>query len=69
MVCEMRIVVTGAGGFVGGHLIPNLTTAGHEVVAASHRRFEAPGNVVVEAFDILDSLAVTKIVESYDPRL
>ncbi|MEA2533262.1 MAG: dependent epimerase/dehydratase family, partial [Actinomycetota bacterium] len=32
----MRILVTGAGGFVGAHLLPALSKAGHEVIAASH---------------------------------
>jgi nucleoside-diphosphate-sugar epimerase len=28
----MRVAVTGAGGFIGGHLVPHLRGAGHEVV-------------------------------------
>jgi nucleoside-diphosphate-sugar epimerase len=31
----MRILVTGATGFVGGHIIPTLLARGHEVVATS----------------------------------
>lgn len=31
----MRVVVTGAGGFVGAHLIECLSTAGHEAIATS----------------------------------
>jgi len=64
----VRILVTGGGGFVGGHLIPHLKVAGHEVVAASHRPFEAPDGVAVEAFDMLDPLAFKKIVEGYRPE-
>ncbi|MDR1519596.1 MAG: NAD(P)-dependent oxidoreductase [Planctomycetota bacterium] len=30
----MKILVTGAGGFIGRHLLPRLTAAGHSVVAA-----------------------------------
>ena len=41
----MRVVVTGAGGFLGSHLCPRLTAAGHEVVALSRR--PAPGRQVV----------------------
>lgn len=38
-----RILVTGAGGFVGGHLVPYLASRGHAVVAVtrqSARRFD-----------------------------
>lgn len=31
----MRIVVTGAGGFLGCHLVPRLADAGYEVIASS----------------------------------
>lgn len=27
----MRILVTGASGYIGGRLVPRLVTAGHEV--------------------------------------
>jgi uncharacterized protein YbjT (DUF2867 family) len=32
-----RILVTGAGGFIAGHLIPHLADAGAAVVAVSRR--------------------------------
>ncbi len=33
----MRVLVTGADGFVGSWLVPHLTTAGHDVIAAVRR--------------------------------
>lgn len=31
-----RILVTGAGGFIAGHLVPHLARAGHDLIAVSH---------------------------------
>jgi len=45
----MRVLVTGASGFVGGHLIRRLTDAGHEVIACSRSRVEQPGIFYVAA--------------------
>jgi nucleoside-diphosphate-sugar epimerase len=39
----MRVLVTGASGFVGRHLIRALRDAGHEVAACSRSRVEQPG--------------------------
>ncbi len=42
----MKIGVTGANGFVGGYLLPELRTAGHEVSALVRRRESiSPGTV------------------------
>ncbi|GGE10083.1 NAD-dependent epimerase [Aureimonas endophytica] len=44
----MRVLVSGAGGFVGRHLVPRLRAAGHDVVAL--RRGAAGGDSVSETF-------------------
>lgn len=39
----MRILVTGANGFVGRSLVPFLAENGHQIVAASRTRWSGPG--------------------------
>src|SRR5438270_21703 len=44
----MRVVVLGASGFLGRHVLPALAAAGHAVVAVSRR--PAPASAQVEPF-------------------
>ena len=55
----MRVVVMGAGGYVGSRVVPALLTAGHDVTAtftkaASARRFWWADDVAVAEVDVLD---------------
>jgi GDP-4-dehydro-6-deoxy-D-mannose reductase len=63
----VRILVTGAGGFVGGHLVENLARAGHEVVAASRQSFAAQGASETLAFDVAAPDAVAEAVARVRP--
>ena len=61
----MRVLVTGAGGFVGGHLIAALRSRGHEVVSADRAPNGDDHDTV--PLDVTDPLAVRGAVELARP--
>ena len=69
----MRIFVTGATGALGGHLVPALVAAGHEVTATTRspgrtgRLREAGAQPVV--VDGLDRAAVIAAVRAAEPEV
>ncbi len=48
----MKVLVTGATGFVASHLIPALVAAGHDVVRAGHDRARIPGGATALGLDL-----------------
>ena len=59
----MRVLVTGATGFVGRHLLDALRVAGHDAIAAGGPHDAAPGI----AFDVLDGDGVRRVVDGAAP--
>jgi dihydroflavonol-4-reductase len=60
-----RVLVTGATGFLGRHLVTQLRAAGHEVVALCRREepFLADLGVVMKKGDVLDAASVRAAAE------
>jgi len=57
----VRILVTGADGFVGGRLVRRLAALGHDVTAAVRRGSAFEGTVPHRAFDLLDGASVRQV--------
>lgn len=58
----MRVLVTGAGGFVGGHLIPSLEADGHEVVGTGLSTGDG-----LTYLDVRDRVVVDEVVAEVRP--
>ena len=52
-----RVLVTGAGGFIGRHCVAALAAAGHDVVALGRSGERVPGAIEAIACDLLDPAA------------
>ncbi len=66
----MRILITGAAGFVGSHLLPALTSAcGHDIEIVATSKTPGPHRAYghVEALDVQDGAAVAQAIERHAP--
>ncbi len=61
----MRVLVTGASGWIGSRLLPALSAAGVEAVGLRHG---LPADPAVPRGDVLDPRGLTEIVGSLRPR-
>lgn len=68
----MKVLVTGAGGFLGSSVVPGLIAAGHDVVATDVRVPEGavvgtPAEPVWERMDVTDAAGVDAVMARHRP--
>ena len=64
----MRVLVTGAAGYIGRAVVHRLAEAGHDVVALTRRPWpDHPAELQSIVADVLDAAAVTRAVADCEP--
>lgn len=68
-ISMMRVLVTGADGFVAQHLVLALRTRGHEVIGTvMHTRVKDDLDTPVQQLDITDAAACMAVVQAAQPQ-
>src|SRR5690606_39073660 len=65
----MRIMLTGASGFVGQHALGSLVAAGHEVHAVSRRKPNVAGQYVWHSIDLLSPEGPMQAMHASQPDI
>jgi uncharacterized protein YbjT (DUF2867 family) len=67
-IAGMEMLVTGAGGFVGGALVPELTGRGHTVRAATRHpdRYQGPAGAVAHRLDLDDQASLAPALDGVE---
>jgi GDP-4-dehydro-6-deoxy-D-mannose reductase len=63
----MRVLITGAAGFAGGHLVRHLAEQGHDILGVG-RRPESPVECDYRTLDLLDANAVADLLAECRPE-
>jgi GDP-4-dehydro-6-deoxy-D-mannose reductase len=63
----MRVLITGAAGFAGGHLVRHLAEQGHDILGVG-RRPESPVACDYRTVDLLDADAVSELFAESRPE-
>ncbi len=59
-----RVLLTGASGYIGRHMLDDLVTRGYEVHAVSRQDQNAHDDITWHAVDLLDAAAVSALLEN-----
>ncbi len=66
-----RVLLTGATGFVGGHLVNSLLTNNFEIIAAVRHSSKTDTlqqiGIIVQEVDFYDTNAIKSLIETYEP--
>lgn len=67
MTTKMKVIVTGASGFIGSHLCRRLTQSGHEVHAVSRTRSGSEPGIRWWKADLSDAASVSSLLATIRP--